>query len=109
VDKFTPDPAFMQRAILAVRRLENLITTLPRASHRLDQLVTDLDSVGKRYVRGAKCFTCEAPTKLQPIQHISFCSDDCRRLDTQRESILEDRIREAVSEHIGPADEVPTL
>ena len=101
MDKFTPDPAFVQRAILAVRHLEYLIETL-RASHRLDRLVTDLESVGKRYVRGEHCFICEAPAKLAVIQDSAFCSDGCRRLDTERESIVEDRIREALSEHVRP-------
>jgi hypothetical protein len=105
--EFVPDPMFLQRAILAVRHLEALITTLPRASHRLDQIVADLDSVGKRYVRGAHCFTCEASTKLPPIQHTTFCSENCRRHDEDRVSLVEDRIREAVAEHVGP--KVPTL
>jgi hypothetical protein len=102
MDKFTPDPAFVQRAILAVRHLEYLITTLPRAEHRLEQIVTDLDSVGKRYVRGSHCFSCDGPTKLPPIQHTTFCSENCRRLDTERESLVESRIREALAEHIQP-------
>jgi hypothetical protein len=108
MSKFIPDPAFTQRAILAVRHLEHLIETLPRASHRLDQLVTDLDSVGKRYVRGSHCNTCSGHAPLPVIQHTVFCGDDCRRYDTERESIVESRIREAIAEHIGPA-EVPTL
>jgi endogenous inhibitor of DNA gyrase (YacG/DUF329 family) len=108
MSKFIPDPAFTQRAIIAIRHLESLITTIPRAEHRLDQLVTDIEAVSRRYVRGAHCFTCEASTKLSPIQHRTFCSEDCRRYDTERESTVETRIREALAEHIGPA-EVPTL
>jgi Zn ribbon nucleic-acid-binding protein len=100
--EFTPDPAFMQRAVLAIRHLEHLVTTLPRAEHRLDQIVIDLEAVGKRYVRGAKCFTCEASTKLPVIQHTTFCSEDCRRHDAERESIVETRIREAIAEHVQP-------
>jgi RNase P subunit RPR2 len=108
MSKFIPDPAFTQRAVIAIRHLESLITTIPRAEHRLDQLVTDIEAVSRRYVRGAHCFTCEASTKLPPIQHTTFCSDNCRRHDEDRESTTEIRIREALAEHIGPA-EVPTL
>ena len=106
MSKFIPDPAFTQRAVIAIRHLENLITTIPRAEHRLDQLVTDIEAVSRRYVRGAHCFTCEAATKLSPIQHRTFCSDNCRRVDEDRAALVEDRIREALAEHIGSA-EVP--
>jgi endogenous inhibitor of DNA gyrase (YacG/DUF329 family) len=108
MSKFIPDPVFTQRAIIAIRHLESLITTIPRAEHRLDQLVTDIEAVSRRYIRGAHCFTCEASTKLSPIQHRTFCSENCRRHDEDREAITETRIREAIAEHIGPA-EVPTL
>jgi predicted nucleic acid-binding Zn ribbon protein len=105
--EFTPDPAFVQRAVLAIRHLEHLVTTLPRASHRLDRIVSDLDSVGKRYVRGAHCFSCEASTPLPVITHAVFCSEDCRRLDSDRNSQVEARVQEALAEHVDP--EVPTL
>jgi hypothetical protein len=100
--EFTPDPAFVQRAILAVRHLEYLITTLPRAEHRLDRLVTDLEAVGKRYVSGEHCHTCNAHAPLPVIQHTVFCGESCRRLDEDKESLTERRIRESLSEHIQP-------
>ena len=102
MSKFIPDPVFTQRAIIAIRHLESLITTIPRAEHRLDQLVTDIEAVSRRYIRGAHCFTCEASTKLSPIQHRTFCSENCRRLDSDRNSLVEDRIREALADHIQP-------
>jgi hypothetical protein len=107
VAKFTPDPAFVQRAVLAIRHLENLIFTLPRASHRLDRIVSDLEAVGKRYVSGDHCHTCNAHAALPVIQHTVFCAEGCRRLDEDKESLTEQRIREAVAEHIG--SEVTTL
>jgi hypothetical protein len=105
MSKFVPDPAFLQRAVLAIRHLEYLVTTLPRAEHRLDKLVADLDSVGKRYISGEHCRTCSAHAPLPVIQHTVFCGENCRRHDTERESIVENRIREALADHIAP--EVP--
>ena len=97
---FSPDPVFVQRAVIAIRELERLVLETPRANHRLDNLVKDLDAVHKRYVRGEHCHTCESRAVLPEIQFVIFCSEDCRRLSAERESQTEALIQEAISEHL---------
>jgi hypothetical protein len=99
LSNFTPDPLFLQRAILAIRQLEHLIETTPRANHRLDRLAADLDAVYKRYARGNHCFGCNASTKLPAIVSIVFCGESCRRIKEDRETETEKLIQESIAEH----------
>ena len=72
---FSPDPVFLRRAFEAIRHLEHIVDSEPRANHRLDRLVSDIESVCKRYLRGDHCKTCEGHAPLPAIQHIVFCRD----------------------------------
>jgi hypothetical protein len=100
--EFTTDPMFLQRAILAIKRLEHLIETTPRAAHRLDRLVNDLESVFKRYAgAGDHCYTCNKKVALPAVVHRVFCSDGaCRHLVEDRDRRTELLIQESVAEHI---------
>src|ERR1700729_3000630 len=71
------DTQFVQAALAAIRKLGVLVADHPRANHRLDQLVSDLHFVALRYLKGAKCATCDSSTPIPEIVHEVFCSPQC--------------------------------
>jgi hypothetical protein len=99
MSEFSPDPLFVQRAVIAIRELERLVVETPRANHRLVQISEDVEAVLKRFLRGAHCRVCDEKAVLPAIQYAVFCSADCRHLYKKRGSQTEELIREAISEH----------
>jgi len=102
-----PDNDFVLQAANAIRELQRIVLDNPvKANHRYAQLAEDVQGIMKRFLTGSHC-RCGKYAPLSSIQHRVFCGDDCRRLDEDKESLTEQRIREAIADHIGP--EVPTL
>lgn len=97
---------FIFSAFEAIRELGEIVKENPRPNDRLEALVDDLHHVAVRYLRGDSCSApgCRSRAEFVPIATTAFCSAECRAAHLAAAVEQEQRIAEAVAEHIGGAD-----